>query len=169
MKTHYIAHVHGNNHGYVKNGIPNVLEITYVNKKFYIDNPPKLNETLFPITGLDFSNNSHRDDIAMIYYPFTIYKKFKEIHIGTKNHKNNKGNTKLIRLNESYPPDTKMFLFIKKEIEEIEEGNHTNTVLYKPVKNFGYKFIGKLLSVYIIGNTCFRYGWNYDITGFIIE
>jgi uncharacterized Rossmann fold enzyme len=35
-KTHYIVHAHGNNNSHVHNNIPDVIELTYVNKKYLI-------------------------------------------------------------------------------------------------------------------------------------
>ena len=68
-KTHYIIHAHGNNHGPVVNGIPDVIELTYV-KKTYFDSVPELNKHPLPIDNLDFSNNTSRNDIKLNYYPF---------------------------------------------------------------------------------------------------
>lgn len=68
-QTHYIVHAHGNNHGPVVNCIPDVIELTYVNKK-YFDSPPKLNERPLPIPKLDFSNIGGPYDINLNFYPF---------------------------------------------------------------------------------------------------
>jgi len=57
-----IVHLHGNNHEKViKNGLPTVLEITFVNKSNNLDyvNFPKN----FPIVNLDFPNNPFNPDI----------------------------------------------------------------------------------------------------------
>lgn len=57
-----IVHLHGNNHEKVlKNGLPNVLEISFVNKSNNLDyvNFPKN----FPIDNLDFPNNPFKPDI----------------------------------------------------------------------------------------------------------
>jgi hypothetical protein len=69
-KTHYIVHAHGNNFGPVANNIPDVIELTYVNKK-YFDSEPVLNTTRLPITNLDFPNNWSNQDIDLNVYPFT--------------------------------------------------------------------------------------------------
>jgi len=57
-----IVHLHGNNHEKVmKDGFPNVLEITFVNKSNnlnYVDFPKN-----FPIANLDFPNNPLNPDI----------------------------------------------------------------------------------------------------------
>ena len=63
-KTHYIVHAHGNNHGSVVNGIPEVIELTYVNKN-YFSSVPEFNTTPLPIANLDFPNNSHEIDIDL--------------------------------------------------------------------------------------------------------
>jgi hypothetical protein len=68
-QTHYIIHAHANNFGPVLRKIPDVLELTYVNKK-YFDSPPKFNTTSLPIANLDFPNNSNANDIDLNIYPF---------------------------------------------------------------------------------------------------
>ena len=68
-KTHYIVHAHGNNHGEVFNGVPDVIELTYVNKK-YFDSIPELNTQPLPIANLDFSNIPNSNDINLNFYPF---------------------------------------------------------------------------------------------------
>ena len=68
-KTHYIIHAHGNNYGPVVNSIPDVIELTYVNKN-YFSYVPKLNETPLPIIDLDFSNKINANDINLNFYPF---------------------------------------------------------------------------------------------------
>ncbi len=68
-KTHYIVHAHGNNHGPVLNNIPDVIELTYINKN-YFNSVPELNTQPFPINNLDFSNSSDRPDINLNFYPF---------------------------------------------------------------------------------------------------
>lgn len=70
INTHYIIHAHGNNYRYneIKN-IPNVLELTLINRK-YFQSTPELNKIPFPIIGLDFPNNPHSKDFKLDYYPF---------------------------------------------------------------------------------------------------
>lgn len=68
--THYLIHAHGNNHRPAVNGIPDVIELTYVNKKYFTDIPP-LNTTPLPIPNLDFSNIPNKKDIPLKSYPFT--------------------------------------------------------------------------------------------------
>jgi hypothetical protein len=68
-KTHYIVHAHGNNHGPVVKKIPDVIELTYVNKK-YFESEPELNTTHLPTPELDFPNNLDNKDIDLNFYPF---------------------------------------------------------------------------------------------------
>jgi hypothetical protein len=68
-KTHYIIHAHGNNYGSVVNNIPDVIELTYVNKK-YFNTVPELNKEYLPITNLDYPNKSNTNDIPLNFYPF---------------------------------------------------------------------------------------------------
>ena len=68
-KTHYIVHAHGNNYGPVVNDIPDVIELTYVNKN-YFNSVPELNTQPLPISNLDFSNNIKLNDINLNFYPF---------------------------------------------------------------------------------------------------
>ena len=67
--THYIVHAHGNNWGAVVNNIPDVIELTYINKN-YFNSVPELNTQSFPIANLDFPNNKHKNDINLKFYPF---------------------------------------------------------------------------------------------------
>ncbi len=68
-KTHYIVHAHGNNHGPTHNGVPDVIELTYVNKNYFAE-APALNTTAMPIKGLDFPNKKGHSDIALNFPPF---------------------------------------------------------------------------------------------------
>jgi len=68
-KTHYIVHVHGNNYGVVVDKIPDVIEMTYVNKK-YFNLVPQLNTQILPIKNLDFPNYDKYIDIDLNFYPF---------------------------------------------------------------------------------------------------
>jgi hypothetical protein len=68
--THYIIHAHGNNSGCpVVNNIPDVLELTYVNKNYFTDVPP-LNTIPLPIPDLDFKNDINKEEIDLHCYPF---------------------------------------------------------------------------------------------------
>ena len=68
-KTHFIVHAHGNNHSHIVNNIPDVIELTYVNKN-YFSSVPELNRKSLPIINLDFPNSTHRNDINLNCYPF---------------------------------------------------------------------------------------------------
>lgn len=68
-KTHYIVHAHGNNNGPIVNNIPDVIELTYINKK-YFTSVPEINSTPLPIINLDFANKKHYQDIDLNFYPF---------------------------------------------------------------------------------------------------
>jgi len=67
-KTHYLVHAHGNNYARVVNYIPDVIELTYVNKNYFV---PPLNTCSLPIRNLDFPNHPMIHDIPLNYYPFT--------------------------------------------------------------------------------------------------
>jgi hypothetical protein len=68
-KTHLIVHAHGNNYGCVVNNIPDVIELTLVNKN-YFDHTPDLNATPMPIANIDYPNNLECNDINLDMYPF---------------------------------------------------------------------------------------------------
>jgi hypothetical protein len=67
--SHYIVHAHGNNCGGInQTNIPNVIELTYINKRLF-HTEPELNNVNLPIKHLDFSNNSS-DDLDLNFPPF---------------------------------------------------------------------------------------------------
>ena len=68
--THYLVHIHGNNHNIVYKGIPVVLEATYLHKSLF-NGYPTLNYTKLPIANLDFPCGSNNPDIELNYPPFT--------------------------------------------------------------------------------------------------
>ncbi len=68
-QTHYIMHAHGNNYGGMQNNIPNVLELTYINKNCLSYTPIK-NTIPFPVEGLDYPNNVQAKDYKLNCYPF---------------------------------------------------------------------------------------------------
>ena len=68
-ETHYIVHAHGNNWASVINGIPNVIELTYINKS-YFDKEPNINTSYLPILHLDYPNKNDIPDIPLNIYPF---------------------------------------------------------------------------------------------------
>lgn len=72
-QTHYLVHFHGNNCSQeltIHKGVavPNVFEVTYVNKKFFRA-MPSLNTVKLPME-LDQINNSHHPDFSIDYAPF---------------------------------------------------------------------------------------------------
>ena len=67
--THYIVHAHANNHSTIVSNIPDVLELTYVNKNYFNVEPP-LNTLPLPSPLLDFPNNSNIQDVDLNYPPF---------------------------------------------------------------------------------------------------
>ena len=69
-ETHYFVHAHGNNHSHVVSGIPDVIELTCIEKSYFSEGAPMLNRVPLPIVGLDFANSSGRRDIDLNAYPF---------------------------------------------------------------------------------------------------
>jgi hypothetical protein len=67
--THYVVHAHGNNNGPWSQGIPHVIELTYVNKRDF-DVEPARNTTPLPIPGLDFANFAPAPDMQISFPPF---------------------------------------------------------------------------------------------------
>lgn len=72
-KTHYLVHAHGNNYGGFKEGIPDAIELTYVNKKCF-NEEPMLNISPLPDPDLDFPNHPLIPDINLNHYPFVVKK-----------------------------------------------------------------------------------------------
>lgn len=69
-KTHYLIHAHGNNADKITyKGIPNVIELTYLNKK-YFNQPPDLNCRSLPDKEFDFPNEKKLPDVDLNFYPF---------------------------------------------------------------------------------------------------
>jgi hypothetical protein len=67
--THYLIHIHGNNHSGHKNNIPDVVEATFI-RKDYFDNKPELNKINLPIRGLDFPCFNKKSDYNLSFPPF---------------------------------------------------------------------------------------------------
>lgn len=67
--THYLIHIHGNNHSGVNNNIPDVVEVTFIRKDCF-SVPPKLNQNPLPIHGLDFPCNLLKPDYNLSFPPF---------------------------------------------------------------------------------------------------
>lgn len=71
-KTHYIVHAHGNNYAPVVNGIPDVIELTYVNKNYFTTDV-ELNKSPLPTNNLDYPNNTQVKEIDLNFYPFVDF------------------------------------------------------------------------------------------------
>jgi hypothetical protein len=70
-ETHYFVHAHGNNYSHTISHIPDVIELTCIEKSYFADSGvPPLNKSPLPILGLDFANCSARHDIDLNVYPF---------------------------------------------------------------------------------------------------
>jgi acetyltransferase-like isoleucine patch superfamily enzyme len=68
--THYLIHAHGNNCSFTINGIPDVIELTYINKSLF-NCIPNFNTTPLPIQNLDSNNHFLiKEDIDLNFYPF---------------------------------------------------------------------------------------------------
>lgn len=65
--THYLVHAHGNNCSELKNGLPRVLELTYVRKDVGMQG---FNTQPFPIPGLDFPNDTTKQEYSLNAWPF---------------------------------------------------------------------------------------------------
>lgn len=76
--THYLVHVHGNNNGpmsnYQNRPIPHVIELTYLRKDIYttMNIEPSVNQTPFPVLGLDNPNNTSINDLQIHEWPFVF-------------------------------------------------------------------------------------------------
>jgi len=69
INNHYIIHAHGNNTDRVDwNGLPNILELVYVNKK-YFNEIPKLNTNLLPMEK-DVAYENRFPDVNLNFSPF---------------------------------------------------------------------------------------------------
>ena len=72
-KTHYLIHAHGNNSDKIAyNGIPNVIELTYINKKYFKGTVPSLNANPLPSKELDKPNEFNMPDVDLNFYPFVL-------------------------------------------------------------------------------------------------
>ena len=66
-ETHAIVHVHGNTGGGSVNGLPNVIELTYIRRDEHL---LEKNTQSFPIEGLDFPNGPRDNDFSLKPQPF---------------------------------------------------------------------------------------------------
>jgi len=138
-QTHYIMHAHGNNNSGIQNNIPDVLELTYVNKNYLLDIPGK-NKTLLPINGLDFKNHIGRADYILNNYPF-VSEKIETIIIGSS-----ETNTKIIKLDKKYPKDTelKFIHHYKDTFTYIFNNNELSITRTDEITGWGQELIGCL-------------------------
>ena len=139
-QTHGIFHAHGNNNGDFTNGIPDVLELTYVNKRFS-PRKPRLNRIPLPLNGLDYPNNSDKRDYLLWAYPFTS-RRLTVIKIGA-----NESNDKIIKTDQIYNQNTKVYF------------NHTYP------DTFSYRFHKNTLT---ITRTDDMGGWGQDLIGYLV-
>lgn len=66
-KEFYLIHLHGNNYSnYCEDGLPKVLEITFLNKKYYNVENDEYNLS-FPIDNLDFPNIENEKDLKFSF------------------------------------------------------------------------------------------------------
>ncbi len=70
--THFIIHIHGNNHGTITNNIPDTIEVTYIRKN-ELKEKPILNTIPLPQFGIDFPNNWNKPDYNLNFKPFVNY------------------------------------------------------------------------------------------------
>lgn len=68
-KTHYLIHAHGNNHSHLVCGVPDVMELTFINKDLF-KQPLKYNKRNLPIPNLDYPNKPNTEDYDLTFYPF---------------------------------------------------------------------------------------------------
>ena len=100
-KTHYLIHAHGNNSDKISyNGIPNVIELTYINKKHF-NETPILNDRPLPDINLDFPNDKLLPDIDLNFVPFV-----------------NKSNPFLINIEDKYEYTREDYINIQEQLNQ---------------------------------------------------
>lgn len=157
-KTHYLIHAHGNNADKLSyNGIPNVIELTYVNK-IHFNQIPTLNEKPLPDKILDFPNEKNLSDVDLNFYPFV--NKVKE-------------NPFLINIEDKLDYDEKDYIDIQsklneKNIDSIIESLYTNKNNFYDLNNDFKNRIGRGIKQQLINKsnslpirTLYKIG-NYD-------
>jgi hypothetical protein len=73
-QTHYLIHAHGNNADRVAmNGLPNVIELVYINKNMFSE-IPSINTRCLPDKDLDFPNEKKYADVDLNFFPFVLSK-----------------------------------------------------------------------------------------------
>ena len=71
LNTHVLIHAHGNNADLVaSNGLPNVIELVYVNKKTFT-HKPTINTQCLP-SAFDFPNEKRCADVDLNFFPFVL-------------------------------------------------------------------------------------------------
>jgi hypothetical protein len=61
----HVVHVHGNNYGGLSpSGFPNLLEVTFQNRRLFEGDPPRSRRS-YPVHGLDARNNPERPDLML--------------------------------------------------------------------------------------------------------
>jgi glycosyltransferase involved in cell wall biosynthesis len=66
-ETHYLVHIHGNTGGGSVNGLPNVVELTYVRRDNHV---LEKNTHSFPVKGLDFPNGQNDREFSLKNKPY---------------------------------------------------------------------------------------------------
>jgi hypothetical protein len=75
-ETHFIVHAHGNNYSHCASGMPDVIELTCIERSYFLalmgggGGVPAPNRVPMPIPGLDFPNNAGHGDYPLNFYPF---------------------------------------------------------------------------------------------------
>ena len=86
-ETHFIVHAHGNNYSHSVSGMPDVIELTCIERSYFLEvmgmggadgGVPPMNCVPMPIPGLDFPNNGGRGDYPLNFYPFVSVEKKEE-------------------------------------------------------------------------------------------
>jgi hypothetical protein len=63
----YLGHVHGNNHSGIREGIPDVIECTFI-RKDCTGFEPEDDVSVFPVAGIDFPNKPEDPDYQLCYW-----------------------------------------------------------------------------------------------------
>jgi hypothetical protein len=68
LLVHYeIIHIHGNNYvGSAGDGLPELVEITFLKREFISDTPRRRRDRL-PIEGLDMPNDPSKPDLPLVF------------------------------------------------------------------------------------------------------
>ena len=121
-ETHYLIHAHANNYSSVDKGLPQVVELTYINKNCF-ESIPRLNILKFPIQTLDFPNNPMLPDIPLDFFPFckepipkVIYQTWVRSYLPDKVH--------IVRNRiKELNPEYKMVYYVDEEIDAFIKEN----------------------------------------------